>query len=225
MTRALVVALVAGGLGACEAEAPALDPVVGEPPIDGPCDHVGTDDRYATCVASFAPATDASFGHDQMPHIVLGPPMPPAGASGSTDVASLGCGGTITLGFRTPVVDGPGDDLVVFENAFATGDSVFAEPARVMLSRDGERWFAIPCLAAMDATQGCAGATPTEPAATHAEDASTWGGDGFDLAEVGLDEASWIRLVDQTVEFWGDDTWCGPTAGGFDLDAVAKVSP
>lgn len=210
---------------ACESSEPGLDPVVGEPAIDRPCDYVGTDDRFAACVASFEPAGDASFGHDALPGIVLGPAMPGPGGSGGMDVASLGCGGSITLGFREPVLDGDGVDLVVFENAFVTGDTTFAEPARVLLSSDGEDWFEIPCAAASMSTDGCAGVTPSAAEAATSDDAATWGGDAFDLADVGLDEASWIRIVDMTEAFYGSEMWCTGAGGGFDLDAVAKVAP
>lgn len=224
MKRRISIALAC--IVGCEAgDAVNVEPEPGEPPVDGPCDHVGADDRYATCVASFEPVAPASFGHDEMPDVVLGPPVPGAGASGSLDVASLGCGGSITLGFRAPVIDAPGADIVVFENAFAAGDTIFTEPARVLLSDDGESWYAVPCLARNGSLDGCAGATPSEPSAVDSDDAATWGGDAFDLADVELDEVSWIRVVDETQAFYADDMWCMGAGGGFDLDAVAKVAP
>ncbi|MBX7077607.1 MAG: hypothetical protein K1X88_00385 [Nannocystaceae bacterium] len=168
-------------------------------------------------------AAPASFGHDALPDIVLGPPAP-TGAGGSLDVASLGCGGRVTLGFAgAGIVDGDGDDVIVFENAFATADGSFAEPAQVLVSDDGETWFAFDCDAAGDA-DGCAGVTPT--AAHDADDASVVaraGGDAFDLAAVGLTHARWLRLVDRTREHWPDGMWCEGAAAGFDLDAIAAV--
>ena len=53
-----------------------------------------------------------------------------------------GNGGSVVLAFaHNAIVDGPGDDFVVFENAFfVDGDEsqVFAELAEVAISEDGE---------------------------------------------------------------------------------------
>lgn len=194
-------------------------PVSGEPPATGTCDD--GEDGFATCVASFEPMAPASFGHAEMPDIVLGPPQPPE-AGGTMDVASLGCDGRITLGFAGGVPDGPGADLIVFENAFATKDTTFAEPGAVLVSDDGETWYAFEC----DATSGdgCAGVTPTAVVdATAARDPNRAGGDAFDLDDLVLDRVTWVRIVDHTQEHYGDDMWCGGMGGGFDLDAVARV--
>ena len=182
-----------------------------QPPIEGACPaDSGRDDPFADCVDAFVPGELASFGHDEMPDIVLGPPVVGPGGSGSMDVVSLGCGGSITLGFDPPgIVDGEGDDLVVFENAFAVGDETFAEPARVLVSDDGVAWFEIACTPSGDGTwppEGCAGVEP--------------GGDAFDLADFGIAQAQWVRIVDVTREHYGDDGWCGGAGGGFDLDAI-----
>lgn len=207
-------------LGACgDADEPRPDPVPGEPPQTGGCD--GEDDGFATCVGAFDPREPATFGHDEMPDIVLGPPMPPA-AGGSTDVASLGCEGRITVGFAGGVPNEDGDDFIVFENAFAIDGGVFAEPAQVLVSQDGVDWYAFAC--DVESTEGCAGASPTAVVdANGARDPELAGGDAFDLDDVGLDHAIWIRIVDHTREHYGDDMWCGGMAGGFDLDAVARV--
>ncbi len=197
------------------------------PAIDGTCaSDVGHGDAFADCVDAIVPGPDAVFGHDLLPDIVLGPPVPGAGASGSMDVAALGCGGTITLAFDPPgIVDGDGDDLVVFENAFATGDETFAEPAQVLVSDDGTSWRAFGCSPTGDGSWppvGCAGVTPTAKDGD-VLDPERSGGDAFDLADVGLRHARWVRLVDRTEEHYGDDMWCGGLAGGFDLDAIVAV--
>ncbi len=73
--------------------------------------------RFATSVVSFTAGTGSSYGQDQLPDIVLGPPKGGGTTSGSLDVATLGNGGTITLGFAPSViVDRPGPDFIVFEN-------------------------------------------------------------------------------------------------------------
>ncbi len=56
---------------------------------------------------------------------------------------------------------------------------------------------------------------PTDPAAA--------GGDAFDLADLGLTRARYVRLLDVGVTYYGARTWCGGGGGGFDLDAIAVV--
>jgi hypothetical protein len=228
MNRALPCAFVLA-IASCggDDDDAATTQAVDEPPVTGVCPpDSDRGDAFADCVESFAPAEPASFGHDEMPEIVLGPPVPSPAGAGSTDIASLGCGGSITLAFDPPgVVDIDGVDLVVFENAFAVGDETFAEPARVLVSEDGVAWRELACSPSGDGEwppDGCAGVEPAR--ATDAEsalDPARSGGDGFDLADVGLERARYVRLVDVTREHYGDDMWCGGAGGGFDLDAIA----
>lgn len=232
MTRiAAIVPFVSPLLLGCDPHTEVIDPPSGPgadgSPIAGICAPSDHDDPFADCVEDFSPAEDVSFGHDELPEVVFGPPMPDEAGGGSLDVVSLGCGGGITLFFDPPgIVDGPGADFVVFENPFPFGEETFVEPARVQVSEDGQTWFAFDC--ALDGTwppTGCAGielvhATPGNGLATAPQHS---GGDTFDLAEVGLDQASYVRLVDVTDVYYGDTTWCGGGAGGFDLDAVVAV--
>ena len=53
------------------------------------------------------------------------------------DTFSLGDGGSISLGFSGGIWDGPGDDLVVYENGFFSVEGLFAEFAFVEVSSDG----------------------------------------------------------------------------------------
>ncbi len=199
-------------------------PIEGESPAHGDCLDGAAVTGFATCVDAFAPESPASFGHDAMPGIVLGPPRP-AASGGSTDVASLGCGGSITLGVAGGIDDRPGIDFLVFENPFVAGDITFVEPATVLVSDDGEQWFEFPCDAAAPEPEGCAGVTPTSNAPRDGlRDATRAGGDGFDLEALGLTHVEWIRLRDRTREHYGDDMWCGGGGGGFDLDAIAEVA-
>lgn len=213
---------------AAACDEPPADPVVSAEtegvvttPIAGDCPEGDGDDPWADCIESFEPGPEAAFGQELLPDVVLGPPMPPA-AGGSVDVLSLGCGGQITLAFDPPgIVDGPGDDLVVYENPFATGDTTFAEPARVLVSDDGEVWRAFGCVltgAGDWPPEGCAGVTPVSPGGD-----GFFGGDAFDLADVGLSHARYVRLVDVSIAYFGSDMWCTGGPGGFDLDAVEAV--
>jgi len=88
------------------------------------------------------------------PGIVLGPPGNATPTTGSLTVMSVGHGGTITLEFTdNEIVDGPGPDLIVFENPFfctaapvsdADPYSVFAEPGIVEVSEDGVNFTRFP---------------------------------------------------------------------------------
>ncbi|HFE45678.1 MAG TPA: cell surface protein [Nannocystis exedens] len=183
-------------------------------------------DAFIDCVESFEPAPSATFGHERMPEVVLGPPQG-AGALGSTDVVSLGCGGEITLYFAGEgIQDGPGDDFIVFENPFALGEGSFVEPARVLVSDDGERWREFPCDLDSQPPRGCAGIElvyATDQA--EALDPEIAGGDAFDLTQVDLQQVHWIRLIDVTRGYYGHDMWCAGEAGGFDLDAIGSLHP
>ncbi|RMG98160.1 MAG: cell surface protein [Deltaproteobacteria bacterium] len=190
-------------------------------------------DPFADCVARFEPAAGVSFGHDALPDVVLGPPVGGGAAGGGMDVASLGCGGRIVLAFDGEgIVDGPGPDFIVFENPFVIGEGpeTFTEPGEVAVSADGRTFHTFPCTPSGDGTfppEGCAGVTPVfaGPDAPQIDptDPTAAGGDAFDLADVGLSSARYVRIVDRTAEHYGDETWCGGAAGGFDLDAIASV--
>lgn len=197
-------------------------------PVEGVCLSRGdSSDAFVDCIEGFEPADGADFGHDALPDIVLGPPHGGGPTQGSTHVASLGCGGRITVFFDGPgIEDRPGPDFLVFENPFVQGDETFSEPAVVLVSEDGVQWSAFDCTTDEGwPPVGCAGiepvlATADDPSA--ATDPEQAGGDAFDLAEVGLARARYVRLIDRTVEYHGSELWCG-SAGGFDLDAIAVV--
>ena len=194
------------------ASADASVPDAGAPPLVDP---------YADRVVRILPGTGAGFGQDRFPEVVLGPPSGAGASSGSLDVLSLGREGLIELEFTDVVaVDGPGVDLLVFENPFGT----FFETGVVSVSDDGVDWRQFPC----DATDidagfpGCAGTHVVfaNPAmGISATDPAVSGGDGFDLALVGLRRARFVRVVDS-----GANRFYGPPGGGFDLDAIAVVN-
>jgi hypothetical protein len=208
---------------------------------------------FADRVIQYAPvnslgATAAEWPYFFNPTVTLGAP------GGMLDVASLGyavtagfdlalgydptsaaaLGGQIVLGLGDAeghrcLVDGPGDDLAVYENAFRTTDIKGAkgtntELALVEVSGDSVTWHAFP--ATVDASRplidparyaGFAGVTPTAE-----------GGDRFDLAAViaahGLPadfQACYVRLTDAGTRYadYGNtqsDLW----ASGADIDAV-----
>jgi hypothetical protein len=183
-----------------------------------PADAGPGDPRFATRVVSFEPGEGAGYGQSRLPCVVLGPPHGGGDAMGSLDVLSLGRGGSIVLGFDREIVDGPGPDLIVFENPFLG----FVETGVVAVSEDGQDWHEWACGADQpDAGYpGCAGVHPVYAAPGNGvdpADPATAGGDAFDLADLGVARARYVRVRDS-----GANTYqC--CSGGFDLDAVAVV--
>jgi hypothetical protein len=183
---------------------------------------------FTSEVVEYAPSDSGGFGFESFPEVVLGPPLGGGLTSGSTDVLSLGCGGSIVLGFDAPgIVDGEGPDLIVFENAFESSGGTFVEPGEVSVSADGETWHTFECVLEGEvALAGCAGVTPvvSHPDTDIApHDPAAAGGDAFDLRDLGLERARFVRIVDRTEEYYGSTLWCTAPKGGFDLDAVAVV--
>lgn len=190
--------------------------------------EVGDDDPFADCVHVFDPSDDTvaegAYNHEALPGVVTGAP------GGSLDTVSLGCGGEIVVGFGGDgVVDGPGVDLIVFENPF---DVSFPEPGRVEVSVDGCTWQAFDCDPITLA--GCAGASlvhATPDSGVDPRDPSAAGGDAFDIAQLGLSQVKFVRIVDVSAAYWqaqgdGQSDYCDPGQGGkggFDLDAMVAV--
>ncbi|HKY63467.1 MAG TPA: hypothetical protein VJR29_08620, partial [bacterium] len=182
-------------------------------------------DPYVDQVVSFTPGAGAGLGADQLPGIVLGPPQGSGLLQGSLDVLSLGAGGVIVLKSATPILNGTGADFIVFENAFyANGNpqAPFAEPGEIAVSQDGSQFFAFDC-AATDVAGGYPGCAGIHPVLANPElndldptDPAEAGGDAFDLSELGLDWASYIRIRDLSSSGSGGNA-------GFDLDAVSIV--
>jgi hypothetical protein len=198
---------------------------------------------------------DDGFRYGELPGIALGPPGDSLPVQGSTSTVSLGYAGSITLAFLDNViVDGPGDDFIVFENSFfkSTVPSspgspcvVFAEPVSVEVSTDGASWVPFPYdpsalalveqdqtpCSAMPSLLGLAGITPTFTGNwTVSDDPNAWdpngtggvsgaGGDGFDLATVGLNWIRFVRLTDLDL-----GTGFAGNAEGADVDAVVALN-
>jgi hypothetical protein len=177
--------------------------------------------NFVTEVVEVAYGPGQDFGRDAMPDVVLGAPAGGGTNTGSLDVVSLGNGGVIVLAFDTAIVDGPGADFIVFENAFEGGSdgmTLFAELATVEVSNDGESWHAFPCDAIEAPFGACAGHNPVIlNGSDGAIDASTSGGDAFDLHDVDVADARFVRITDRP-DIEGE-------AGVFDLDAVGIVNP
>ena len=211
----------------------APDPDGGKLPVDGgfagPGGSVVRADRFATKVVSFTPGDCGGFGLTSMPDVVLGPPVGGGDGAGSLDVVSLGYNGEIVLSVEpNAIVDGPGPDLLVFENPFLTNGRPNAELGEVSVSEDGTTWMTFPCTAGPGPTYGsCAGWHPVYSAPGNGIspiDPATAGGDAFDLKDVGLASARFIRIRDRGTVPCPSDPGQKATTVGFDLDAVSVVN-
>lgn len=175
-----------------------------------------------------------------------GSPADVLGSSGTP--CSLGDGGSITLGFPLSIENGPGVDLVVFENSFVFGGEVFAELAFVEVSTNGVDFARLPSICRIDRDLGAYDGITSDEVYNLAGNYA--GGTAFDLEDlrrasdplvtgglVDLDDIRYVRVVDvigdrentATVDFFGQavsDPY--PTAfasGGFDLTGVAVMNP
>ncbi len=178
------------------------------------------------------------------PANVLGPVTCDVG-----DTVSLGDGGRLTLTFALPIFDGPGEDLVVFENAFFSGLGIFGELSFVEVSTDGVAFARFP---GVSLTPGAVDTYDTlEPtdvyylAGKHpGANQQPCEGTGFDLSDlsghpdvlsgaVDLTEINYVRVVDvvgdgSTQDSLGNPVYDPyPTAfalGGADLQAVGVIN-
>jgi len=186
-------------------------------------------DPCLDAVVSYTPGQNGGFNQDLLPDVVLGPPFGLGANAGSLDVVSLGNDGSITVAFTdNRVVDGPGADFTVFENAFnSPGLGIFTEYGVVAASEDGVNFVEFPHTPGPD---GLAGRTPVyaNPDTNDLDprDPAVSGGDQFDLATIGLASARYIRITDpgQSIDDVGNHF---PTPGvgksGFDLDAIVAI--
>lgn len=179
---------------------------------------------FVTAVDKVHFGPGAGTGQGEFPDIVLGPPFGAGDFEGSFDVLSLGSGGEIILDFFPCLIeDHDGPDFIVFENVFfAGGDPQFPyhELAEISVSDDGETFHTFECLHKSNPYKGCAG---WHPVYAHPEneispfDVKNAGGESFDLADLGLGRARFIKIKD--LEGRG-----GGQGVGFDLDAASVVN-
>jgi hypothetical protein len=214
-----------------------------EAPADGPPETL--DERaFADAVVSAPEADlDRPFGDPDL--AVNGV----RGASGGgRDVYGLSAGEALVLAWSSrALVDGPGADLAVFENAFDYPYGVFMDLTVVEVSSDGARWVAFEhaYLAAdpqsyqpdPELWQGFAGRTPvilnadTHPTNPFGPGA---GGDTFDLADLPAADAETAAIAQNGVRFvrlsaagdhldpnTGAPFPADPVSNGPDIDGVA----
>ncbi len=202
---------------------------------------------YATKVVAYDTNNQAGGGIFK-PTNALGAPV-----ASSTAVHSLGVGGFLTLGFAVTITDGPGADLLVFENPFAIANGqIFAEAVFVEVSSNGTDFARFPTRYQGPATSGGSFATgwagwyagfggikPSNGGQPGVDnfDVVQAGGDAFDLADlrnhrlvlnnkVDLRKITQVRLVDVVAGTSKDSagrTIQDPTAGSADINAVAAL--
>ncbi len=162
------------------------------------------------------------------------------GKSKKNGVISLGDGGSVTLYFNPPIVNGPGFDFAVFENAF--NDS-FLELAHVEISENGVDFYRFPSESLTQTDSQTASFGPTFPENIHnlAGKYRMPYGTPFDIDEIKdsslpsqfyyariIDVIGSINPVLGSKDSKGNiinDPW--PTnfgSSGFDLDAVGVIN-
>ncbi len=178
---------------------------------------------------------DSGFAAAGSPESALGPAL-------ENGVISLGDGGSITLRFQTPVADGPGPDLAVFENGF---DDQFLELAFVEVSSDGQHFVRFPAYSETQTQTQLGGFGLLDARNLHnlAGKYRVGFGTPFDLAELPADPAlntqqiHFVRIIDVVGRIFPsaastdalgrpiNDPFPTPyPTGGFDLDAVGAIN-
>lgn len=205
---------------------PIPDPIVPETPRSNADYFLSANDRIAIRYG-----VNGGYGSHLFPAIVYGMPR-----TGGTHVVSFGGGGSLSVQLNNFIVaDGPGPDFTIFENPIHSDFyGIFVERARVSVSEDGITYYDFPCDVwdPEEIYEGCAGVAMVN-ALANPLDPRVSGGDSFDLADVGLRTAKFLRIEDLNTCVPDDPTYLAadgralcwvPGEQGFDLDAMAIVN-
>ncbi len=192
----------------------------------------------------FAAVTYGGSSSALGPADLLNPQSQPGwGTAGPFPVVSLGDGGSITLAFATPIADGAGPDLAVFENGL---NDAFLELAFVEVSSDGIHFFRFPAISCtqVDTQVSSEGALNPRNLKNLAGKYRGTFGTPFDLGELAsvspllnVNAVTRVRIVDvvgtlqngfASLDSTGrkiNDPYPTPyETGGFDLDAVGVLN-
>lgn len=143
-------------------------------------------------------------------------------------ITGLGAGGTITLTFPGFIGNGPGPDFAVFENSFLDD---YIEHAWVEVSRDGVSFVRFPNYSLTALPVGSFGLLdPTGVQGLGCKYRQPYG-EPYDLADVGMDSVSHVRLVDVIGDGTARDSdnriiydpFPNVQSDGFDLEAVGVL--
>jgi hypothetical protein len=225
----------------------------GEPLIDNPDNYVNPlFFTWAANVVDYAPSESVTsqYGNFNDPQAALGPvsgvffDIVSLGDMSAAAIAAGDPAGTLTLELARPVLDLTGADFVVFENGYISGGNdsgtgaggVFAELAHVEVSADGENFTRFPSVSLTPAAAGPFGSINATDlfnlAGKHVNSNGDSWGTPFDLASVGLERVTHIRIVDipgngSFADGLGNpvyDPWKTSGSGGFDLEAIGGIS-
>ena len=178
------------------------------------------------------------------PDVTFGDASQAVGAATAitTDVVSLGDGGSATLTFDKPIANGNGYDFAVFENSFSDG---FLELAFVEVSSDGNRFVRFPATSLTQTARQISGNGPVDPTYINnlAGKYRVGFGTPFDLEElrdssaIDINNITHVRIVDVvgsidpqfgTRDAHGNlinDPFPTPSySAGFDLDGIAVLN-
>lgn len=171
----------------------------------------------------------------------IGTPQSATGAPDGVDVVSLGDGGSAVVTFDKPIMNGPGADFAVFENAF---NDTFLEIAFVEVSSDGVHFFRFPAvsLTPTDVQVGGFGSVDTTKLHNFAGKYKSMFGTPFNLDDIpdnpllNKNAVTHVKIIDvigtinpqyATYDSLGNivnDPYNTPYAScGFDLDAVGVI--
>jgi hypothetical protein len=190
------------------------------------------------------------------PQDITNPNSPPASTGVASNalgsgggLVSLGDGGSITLGFTTPIANGAGADFAVFENGFVSGSGglAFLELATVSVSSDGVHFFEFPDVSLTQTTTQVGGFGLLDASNLYdlAGKYIAGFGTGFDLSELAgispflnVNDVIDVRITDVvgsinpqfgTRDSLGNlinDPFTTPGASsGFDLTGVGVINP
>lgn len=224
-------AISLGDAGYLDVDVPSESAPLVDGGFQGPDGSVIREDRFVTEVVSFTPGECAGFGLTKMPKVIEGPPVGAGELAGSLDVVSFGNGGEIVVSFGdNAIIDGPGVDFIVFENAFWAGgnpDAPAIDLGEVSVSEDGTTWKTFTCMPGTTPPFGdCAGWHPVYSSPKNGIspiDPATAGGDQYDIGKLGLTEVRFVKIRDLSTEQCPSAP-NRPVNAGFDLDAIAIVN-
>lgn len=183
-------------------------------------------------VYSFSPGSGQNSGQgtEFYPQNIFGYPYRYATidipTNNPSDILSLGLGGEIIVGFKgRKLVNVEGPDFFIYENVFKNPatQKLFVEPALVSVSQDGNNFISFP----FDSSNliGCAGTLPTL-GNDKDYDPFNYGGNAFDIEELGISQIRFIKITDITQMLINnpDHEFYDPILSGFDLDAVIGLN-
>lgn len=197
---------------------------------------------WASELVNFLPGPE-DLTNNQSPPVSFGTASNALGPAegNSFDAVSLGDGGTITIGFTHPIMNGNGPDFAVFENSFS---ETYLEFAFVEVSSNGLDFVRFPAVSNSQTLIQTGAFDSTDPTKIYNLAGKYKQGYGvpFDLVElidssaINIDSINFVRLIDvvgSIDSIYGsydsggniiNDPFPSPfNSSGFDLDAIGVI--